>query len=337
MELIHRWKIWKEEANNKWTAIDSKSNKLYSLSHDLGQLLFLRHDLLSKPFDVAIKALNKTKHKSYHFVDVEICGSIIRITSLFPKTIDFIREELRDSISKLLTSSDVVAEFVKDEIDKRFLRAIDETDRVRQGAVWKNSWTEDWKEFDSKLPIIPPFKADVFANRFVCLHAALLSIDGYKGIIVCGNQGTGKTTFSLIACKNLGLSLLSDEVTLIEFKTLNAFGVPIPIGIYDTYGIKKRAVASEYMPIQKSSIKPIAIIVLSNSDEEKFYHAKSTSEALSWLLPHHRNIDNDLSSDIYALMKLAESLQTYNLVLPSWPASVASIDKYCNELRKIWQ
>jgi hypothetical protein len=269
------------------------------------------------------------------FIDISLIGGKIRVTSKNEKLVDLIKVELRHVISDHRSSADVIVEFTSEIGIERFLRALDDRSNIRCGAKWRNAWSNEWKNFDTSLPILPPFRAEIYFNRFTCLHAAIIGVDTTRGIIICGDRGSGKTTSAIWATRYASCTMLSDEVTLIEHATLTCFGLPIPIGVFDnTMNQKIRMSPDKIMPIHNGAITPVTIVVLSKSKEAALKMATNNLEAFEWVLPHLRSIGTEIEKDILCLKKLCARVKVYNLMLPQWPELEMELDNYLNIIVK---
>lgn len=317
-QLEVRWRAWQDKTDGDWHLVDCGEERLISVPEVIGRVLYSRHDLWCHPPDAAVQIAHVSPGPTQPFVDLDLLGGRVRVVSDCAPVIEHVTKELASAVSTWRCTADAIVHFSDESSLVRFMRALDDGGRARPGVKWRDAWSPDWQHSDTGLPAVPPFCATVYAGRFLCLHAATLALDSSRGLIICGERGSGKTSATLWATNKTSLAVLSDEATFIELRTLAVLGLPLPVGLASLDG-KQRFAPSQIMRFHAGAVRAVSVVILEKGEESGLTRPIDVMEAVHWMLPHLRNTGNSLDTDIVAIRRLCGDAPVYKLIVPTWP------------------
>jgi hypothetical protein len=163
-------------------------------------------------------------------------------------------------------------------------------------------------QWTSVLPPLPALAAWPFKGRFIALHAAAIRAPNGDGVLLAGDQGSGKSTTVLaIARTTASTEVTGDETAFIHCRSATLEPFPHAVGVWRN-GKKVQVPITELCDrIARRPVEARRIVFLERghvgSDEVE---RLSPSSTLRRLLPHHRHAGAALGDSMQTLLDLAD-------------------------------
>jgi len=312
-----------ERGPGDWMVIDGVSNSLLEVPPAVGQSLWLRDDLWPLSLASALRAGGAVPpRKPRYRLDLDLLGGRIRLVTGSARMAARMAEDFDGLEPPLRRSADVL---VRIGATATWDSAYHAVSGERPGFAIRQRNTAVWRVAPPLLPVLPPVGSAPFAGRFVALHAALFVTGDGAGVLLCGGQGSGKTSSMLWLARTAGCEVATDELAMLDLQSGMLYGVPMPLSVRTDGDAKRRT----KVPLaRRCSVRtgPIAVttVVLLEARPDAGGEAAPVAEArerFRGLLPHLRDVGADAVLAVSALSRLSQNAAFWRLaVLPGAPA-----------------
>jgi len=245
---------------------------------------------------------------------LSLLGSYILVRCRHKACLEGITEYFSTALCETWCTADIVIDCQWEKAERYLFRARPVEDPIEHLAgvrvhMFGRLALEDWPY---KEPPLPPFLLEPFVNRFVGLHAAAVEAPNGKGLVVVGNQGSGKTTISVDITNNYGCHILTDETTFIHRRTRFVEPFVGPIGLRDKNSSKRIVPASKVC--QRIAMKPVSITHLVFLEAADIQRGEllpiDANTTFRFLLKHHLNVGCTIDEAVVTLLQLSRSVSS---------------------------
>jgi hypothetical protein len=309
------WVVLERDVHD-WIVVDSASTMSYELSQALGERLWTRDDLWSLPFPQASELCQSSSAPDMASFDVEVLGARLRLQSQEPATFDYIRRDTQAALAPFRRSADVVVRFDSMQAWQSAHRAVPS----RSGVLVRERGASTWSEGAHALPVFPPLQSPPLAQRFLALHGALLVDAEGTGLIVCGDQGVGKTSAVLWAAEAMQASVATDEIVMLDVLTGAVYGVPIAVATR-TDGRRSRTPLGEREVFHSGAAAVANVVILERRSRDVGFceQAGTFTESMLRLEPHVRYGGASPTASASALKRFTATTKVWVLGVSDWP------------------
>lgn len=274
-----------------------------------------------------------------YILDLKILGVFIQIRAKFNKFIEGVRDYYSSSvIIEPWSSPDIVIYCEWTESSPFLYRARPiNTGTVLEGIFIQEAGEEPYA-WASLNPPLPPMETNIFRNKFIGLHSAVVSWKNGLCALLIGHRESGKSTLSYELAKNNKAYFLSDENALIHCRTklVEPFARPLHIWSKQADGklSKSPIPITEVKGINLGSECLVTHLVFLNKIDESSVNVTSMSEyeAFKKLIPHNLDFGSETEESLISLMHLVKNTECIELTY----AGFAQKDQAVQELIKIF-
>lgn len=323
------WIVIEREPGD-WVVVDGSDASVRPVPVELGMALWRRDDLWPGTLSAALRALQSSPSPRAlpYSLDVELLGSRLRLQSEDGEIAAHIQEDLGALAPRLRRSAEVLVCAAPGQPWNPAYHAVP---GPRAGFQVRQRRGEVWEDVAPSLPVVPPVGSPPFAGRFLALHAALLVAPSGRGLLVCGDPGTGKTSAALWAGGIEGASVATDELAMLDLQTGLLYGIPIPLAVRQS---GEEDGARTHLPLAKAGavqggairLRDVVVLEARGAGPRPPARAGSAQEAFGWVVPHLRWVGADAVSTIAGLTTLLEGAAVWKLAVcpgPALPAELA--------------